>query len=127
LRVDKLTLAAMEATLRGPVTPTHEALHAPTSRLRSRAESLAGRLRQHGVDARAMDTVAAVGGGGAPGVELTSAAVSLPAGYAHPLRQRDPAVVGRVDDGRLLLDLRAVPAGSDEELFAAALDVAGAI
>ena len=55
-----------------------------------------------------MDCIAAVGGGGAPGVELPSAAVSLPESYAAPLRTGTPAVVGRVEGGRCLLDLRTV-------------------
>ncbi|MEV4008117.1 L-seryl-tRNA(Sec) selenium transferase, partial [Actinomadura sp. NPDC049753] len=45
LRVDKLTLAALEATLRGPLTPTAEALHADAGAVRERAERLAARLR----------------------------------------------------------------------------------
>jgi L-seryl-tRNA(Ser) seleniumtransferase len=123
LRVDKLTLAALEATLRGPATPTDEALHAPVEGIRARAADLARRLREHGLDAAAMDCVAAVGGGGAPGVELPSASVSLPIGYARALRQRDPAVVGRVEGGRLLLDLRGVAPGCDGEVFTAVVDV----
>ncbi|MFD0687663.1 L-seryl-tRNA(Sec) selenium transferase [Actinomadura fibrosa] len=113
LRVDKMTLAALEATLRGPHTPTHEALHADVAVLRERAERLADRLRADGVDARAVGSDAAVGGGGAPGVVLPSAAVSLPEPYAARLRQGVPAVMGRVEDGRCLLDLRAVPAEQD--------------
>ncbi|MES9601516.1 L-seryl-tRNA(Sec) selenium transferase, partial [Actinomadura sp. NPDC000929] len=50
LRVDKLTLAALEATLRGPLTPTAEALHADAGAVRERAERLAARLRDAGVD-----------------------------------------------------------------------------
>ena len=53
LRVDKLTLAALEATLRGPATPTATALHEPVERLRDRAGRLAARLAAAGLDARA--------------------------------------------------------------------------
>jgi len=113
LRVDKLTLAALEATVRGPATPTRTMLHTDPRRLRERAEHLAGRLRGAGVDARAADSEAAVGGGGAPGVVLPSAAVSLPEEYAAPLRRGTPAVLGRVEGGRCLLDLRAVPEEDD--------------
>ena len=77
-------------------------------RLRERADRLAALLRASGVDAEAVDSSAAVGGGGAPGVTLPSAAVSLPAPYADRLRTGDPAVVGRVERGRCLLDLRCV-------------------
>ena len=61
-------------------------------------------------------SVAVVGGGGAPGVELPSWALSLPAAYAAPLRLGDPPVVGRVERGRLLLDLRCVPPDADPAL-----------
>ncbi|MEV5749354.1 L-seryl-tRNA(Sec) selenium transferase [Actinoallomurus sp. NPDC052308] len=110
LRVDKLTLAALEATVRGPRTPTEEALHADVRALRQRAERLAKRLPEH--DALAVESTARVGGGGAPGVELPSAAVSLPASYAVPLR--GSGVVGRLESGRLLLDLRTLPADLDD-------------
>ncbi|GHJ36834.1 L-seryl-tRNA(Sec) selenium transferase [Streptomyces sp. TS71-3] len=119
LRVDKLTLAALEATLRGPATPVHAALHAGPGRLRARAEHLAARLRAAGVDSRAVDSEAVIGGGGAPGVTLPSAAVSLPASCAAPLRRGVPAVLGRVEQGRCLLDLRAVPEDADVALAAA--------
>ncbi|MDX3072700.1 L-seryl-tRNA(Sec) selenium transferase [Streptomyces sp. NPDC088354] len=118
LRVDKLTLAALEATVLGPATPTRTALHADPARLRQRAERLAARLRAQGFDSGAVDTEAVVGGGGAPGVTLPSAAVSLPAAYAALLRRADPAVMARVEDGRCLLDLRALPEDADGVLAA---------
>ncbi|KAB2346208.1 L-seryl-tRNA(Sec) selenium transferase, partial [Actinomadura montaniterrae] len=124
LRVDKLTLAALEATVRGPRTPTDEALHADVTSLRERARRLADRLREAGVDAAPADSDAAVGGGGAPGVVLPSAAVSLPEPYAALLRHGTPAVMGRVEDGRCLLDLRAVPPGQDDALARAVVRAA---
>jgi L-seryl-tRNA(Ser) seleniumtransferase len=116
LRVGKMTLAALEATLRGPRTPTDEALHADATTLRQRAGRLAARLRDEGVDATAVESEAAVGGGGAPGVVLPSAAVSLPEPCAARLRQGVPAVMGRVEAGRCLLDLRSVPPDRDDDL-----------
>jgi L-seryl-tRNA(Ser) seleniumtransferase len=116
LRVDKLTLAALEATVVGPPPPVVEALNADVTELRARAQRLAAQLP----DATAVDCVAAVGGGGAPGVQLPSAAVSLPEHYAAALRAGTPPVVGRVQDGRCLLDLRTV-APQDDELLAAAV------
>ncbi len=116
LRVDKLTLAALEATLRGPRPPVVAGLEADPAALWDRAEQIAGHLREAGLDAEAVRSVAAVGGGGAPGVELASAAVSLPERYAEVLRASRPAVLGRVTDGRCLLDLRALPSGDDDEL-----------
>ncbi|GGV30327.1 L-seryl-tRNA(Sec) selenium transferase [Actinomadura cremea] len=125
LRVGKMTLAALEATLRGPATPTAEALHADVSELRERAEKLAAALTEHGVDATAVRSEAAVGGGGAPGVVLPSAAVSLPEPCAARLRLGDPAVMGRVENGRCLLDLRAVPPADDTALAGAVRAAAG--
>jgi L-seryl-tRNA(Ser) seleniumtransferase len=119
LRVDKLTLAALEATLAGPPSPTAQALAADQPVLLSRAEGLAAKLAADGIDAGAVLTRAAVGGGGAPGVALPSAAVSLPEPFGAPLRAGDPAVAGRVEEGRLLLDLRAVPPECDPDLLAA--------
>jgi L-seryl-tRNA(Ser) seleniumtransferase len=124
LRVDKLTLAALEATLRGPATPTATALHEPVERLRDRAGRLAARLAAAGLDARVAESDAVVGGGGAPGVRLPSAAVSLPATLGSSLRKGQPAVAGRIEDGRLLLDLRTVDPADDDLLHAAVLGAA---
>jgi len=117
LRVDKLRLAALEATLRGPLPPIAEALTACPDTLRARAERIAAALAD--VGAKAVRSTAAVGGGGAPGVELDSAAVSLPETFAVPLRTGSRPVVGRVEHGRCLLDLRTVPAEEDERLIEA--------
>src|SRR5690606_38385702 len=66
VRVDKLTLAALEATLLGPPSPTRSALEADQDEVRSRAERIARVLASHGVDAEVLPAAAAVGGGGAP-------------------------------------------------------------
>ncbi|MGV0474014.1 L-seryl-tRNA(Sec) selenium transferase [Mycobacterium kansasii] len=115
LRVDKLTLAALEATVAGPPPPVAQALAADVTQLRTRAERLAERLP----GAEAVDCVAAVGGGGAPDVRLPSAGLSLPESYAAKLRTGGPPVVGRVEGGRCLLDLRTVAPEEDELLLAA--------
>ncbi|MFP5022712.1 L-seryl-tRNA(Sec) selenium transferase [Pseudonocardia phyllosphaerae] len=116
MRVDKLTLAALEASVAGPPTPVATALDADPAALRARARDLAATLARDGIDAVAVDTVGGVGGGGAPEVELPSAAVSLPEHHAEALRAGDPPVLGRVADGRCLLDLRALPPSADAEL-----------
>jgi L-seryl-tRNA(Ser) seleniumtransferase len=113
LRVDKLTLAALEATLVGPPPPVVQALTVDVADLRTRAERLAEQLP----DAQAVDCIAAVGGGGAPDVQLPSAAVSLPETYAVPLRTGTPAIVGRLEGGRCLLDLRTVMPEDDQKLL----------
>ncbi len=114
LRVDKLTLAAIEATLTGPPTPTARGLSVGVDELLSRAEAVVARLT--GLDARAVLSAATVGGGGAPGVELPSAAVSLPEDYAARLRAGTLPVVGRVERGRCLLDLLALDPDDDVRL-----------
>ena len=117
LRVDKLVLAAFEATLRGPATPTARGLATGVEELRARAQGLADRLARDGVDAVAVPSAATVGGGGAPGVELDSAAVSLPEPLALALRTGRPAVLGRVEQGRCLVDLLAVDPADDDALL----------
>jgi len=123
MRVDKLTLAAFEATLRGPVPPTRRALDTDHRTLLTRARHLAARLAADGVDTEAVDSDSTVGGGGAPGLTLPSAAVALPERYAADLRAGHPAVLGRIEQGRCLLDLRALPPESDDALAAAVLAV----
>ncbi|HEY0719479.1 MAG TPA: L-seryl-tRNA(Sec) selenium transferase, partial [Streptosporangiaceae bacterium] len=123
LRVDKLTLAALEATLAGPPVPVMQALAADAAAVFERAEKIVAGLAGAGIDAQAARTEGAVGGGGAPGVPLPSAAISVPENLTGPLRtgpsvQRGevPAVIGRVEGGRLLLDLRAVAPADDGTL-----------
>jgi L-seryl-tRNA(Ser) seleniumtransferase len=130
LRVDKLTIAALEATLAGPPAPVAEQLSADPNDLAERARQIADGLASAGIDAWAEATAAAVGGGGAPGVPLPSTAVSLPTALAVPLRAGPavrrgavPAVVGRIEDDRLLLDLRSV-APTDDELIVSAVRAA---
>ena len=114
LRVDKLTLAALEATLRGPVPPTWTSLQGDPDRLRARCEALAAR-----VAGEVVPSDGAVGGGGAPGQVLPWWAVALPPSYAPLLRAGDPCVVGRVERDRCLLDLRCVEPEDDDRIAAA--------
>ncbi|MGW4233331.1 L-seryl-tRNA(Sec) selenium transferase [Streptomyces sp. NPDC004980] len=125
LRVDKFTLAALEATLRGPEPPVHAAVHMPLPQLRSRTLRMAEDAARRGLDARVVPHEAVVGGGGAPGTVLRSCALSLPDDLAEPLRTGEPAVLGRVVRGRLLLDLRCVPEECDSAVLAAVLRAVG--
>ena len=124
LRADKLTLAAVEGTLvlyLDPVralreVPVLRMLAEPTEAVHARAIRLA-ELTGGTVE----ETVARVGGGALPLAELPSFACALDEGLAAPLRVGEPAVVGVVRDGRLLLDCRTL---SDAELDEAAAAVA---
>jgi L-seryl-tRNA(Ser) seleniumtransferase len=124
LRVDKLTLAALRATLVGPPTPTWQALRADPDALRARTDRVRAAIGAAGVDVAVVPAHAVVGGGGAPELTLPSWALSLPEAYAGPLRTGPIAVVGRVERGRLVLDLRCVPPDRDADVVAAVIAVA---
>jgi L-seryl-tRNA(Ser) seleniumtransferase len=131
LRVDKLTLAALEATLAGPATPVASAMTTTVESIRARAEVLGARLAAAGLDCAVVPSAAVIGGGGGPGVALPSASLSLPERLAPCLRSNAavrrgdvPAVVGRIEAGRLLLDLRTVAPAEDARLGDAVLAAA---
>jgi L-seryl-tRNA(Ser) seleniumtransferase len=109
-RVDKLTLAALEATLRGPEPPVTTYRRRTPDDLRILAEDLAARVAAATPELAPSVVPAAgrIGGGGAPGVELTGWAVALPVAFAAELRAGDPLVVARVEAGRCLLDPRCL-------------------
>jgi len=126
VRIDKLSLAALEATLalhRDPELARRELpvlamLEAPRAELEARASALAAAAGGEVVEA-----VARVGGGALPLLELPGPAVAVEAALAEPLRRGDPAVVGRLSEGRLLLDVRTVT-DAEAELVAAAVRAA---
>ena len=133
LRVDKLTLAALEATIAGPPAPVPRSLAQDQRLVNQRCERAVAALAPHGIPATAVTSDAAVGGGGAPGVTLPSAAIALDESLALPLRHGPaarrgavPPVVGRVERGRLLLDLCSVDPADDDTLVAAIIAAAGA-
>lgn len=123
-RLDKMTLAALEATLRIYLNETEalqqvpvlRMLGTPLAELRQRAEALAMLLRAvEGVRSVAVaDDSAYVGGGSLPDQAMKTCVVEIEpqtvsdAELAWRLRTSEPAVVGRVRDGKLLLDLRTV-------------------
>jgi L-seryl-tRNA(Ser) seleniumtransferase len=117
VRIDKLRLAALDATLRGPRAPVAIALHADAAELLARCERLADSIAAD--DVRVVEATGAVGGGGGPGWALPGWAVSLPEAYAARLRTGRPAVVGRIERGRCLIDIRCVPPADDGRLAGA--------
>ena len=114
VRADKLTLAALEATLTGPVPPVLAVLRQDPDAQRARTERLAGLL-----GGRVLAHEGRVGGGGGAEVPLPGWALALEPELAAPLRIGDPAVVATVRDGDCLLDLRCVPVSEDERLVRA--------
>ncbi|MDB4908170.1 MAG: L-seryl-tRNA(Sec) selenium transferase [Gemmatimonadetes bacterium] len=133
-RVDKLTLAALEATLalyREPPRalaeiPTLAMLGATVDSLRVRGEALLQQLGAiTGVGISLDESTASVGGGAFPVAKIPSLAIALACESAtkaeRALRAGTPAVIGRVDGGRVLLDLRTIPSRDDELLRGAIL------
>ncbi|KRE39247.1 L-selenocysteinyl-tRNA(Sec) synthase [Janibacter sp. Soil728] len=123
VRVDKLTLAALEATLRGPASPVTASLHASADDLRLRVDALGTAVGREVVPVEGR-----VGGGGAPGVPLPGWAVEIPIDAVERLRQPAgdlPVVLARVDRGRGLVDLRCIPADRDGDVEAALRAVLG--
>jgi L-seryl-tRNA(Ser) seleniumtransferase len=125
LRLDKLGLAALEATLRlyrdperaRREIPVLAMLTADEATLRSRAERLAA-----AVGGEVVSSVAKVGGGALPLLELPGPVVALDGAdeLAARLRAADPPVIGRIEDDRVLLDPRTL-ADDEIPLVAAAL------
>ena len=130
VRVDKITLAALEATLalyRDPLRavreiPTLAMLTASSAVIRGRAEQVRARLETAGVACDVVDTEASVGGGAFPTAQIPSHAVGI-SGHADEIERRlrvgTTGVVGRIAQGRVLLDLRSVPASHDDQLVRA--------
>jgi L-seryl-tRNA(Ser) seleniumtransferase len=130
LRVDKLTYAALEATLlhyvRGEATreiPVWAMISASADALASRAHAWAAALQAAGLPAHVLPGHSAVGGGTLPGDTLPTWLLALGGdqGLAQRLRQGTPAVVARVEHDTLLCDPRTVLPDQDADLLAALL------
>jgi L-seryl-tRNA(Ser) seleniumtransferase len=136
MRPDKVTLAAVAATLglyRAGLAeaeiPVWRMIAAPVDALRSRAAELASELAGDGpVDVVA--TEATVGGGSLPGETLPSVGLALGGGSEErllaALRRGSPPVIGRIEGGRVILDLRTVDPARDAALAAAIRAAVGA-
>ncbi len=122
LRADKLTLGALEGTLRLYLDPERAAREIPVLRMlaespeavRARAERLAA-----ATGGAVEETVARVGGGALPLAELPSYACAVEEGLAEPLRTGQPPVVAVVRDDRCLLDCRTLTDAEASEVAAA--------
>ncbi|MGZ4440287.1 MAG: L-seryl-tRNA(Sec) selenium transferase [Gaiellaceae bacterium] len=124
LRLDQLSLAALEGSLLLYLDPARAVREVPVLRMlreeaalvRARAERLA-RTTGGAVE----ETVARVGGGALPLAELPSFACAVEEPLADPLRRHEPPVVGILRDGRLLLDCRTLADHEVDEVAAAVL------
>jgi L-seryl-tRNA(Ser) seleniumtransferase len=119
LRADKLTLAALEATVRLALEspdeiPVLRMLREPAENVRGRAQRLAEL-----VGGEVEETIARAGGGSLPLAELPSYACAVEESLAAALRAAEPPVVGIVRDGRLLLDCRTLMDSEVDEVAAA--------
>jgi len=129
LRVDKLTYAALEATLEEyaagrarSTVPVLIMLALTAEEIGRRADALTSRLSLHGLRADVADGQSTIGGGSAPGSALPTRLVTI----AHPtlsaaafdarLRQADPPIVARIEHDRVVLDLRTVDPADDGTL-----------
>jgi L-seryl-tRNA(Ser) seleniumtransferase len=131
VRIDKLTLAALEATLcahlagRTDELPVWRALRLGPEEIRPRASQLAAQL---GSGARLREGTSVVGGGSMPGEGLSSVLVEVDPQPAHEsmvlarLRAAEPAVIARAERSRVIVDLRTVPPEQDKMLAQIILD-----
>jgi len=133
LRLDKLAYRALEETLRclllgriGQI-PALRMISLPVERIRERAEEFLSRITS--LEARVEDGESVIGGGSTPQQSLATALISIGGPgvveMERRLRMGDPPVIARIEDGRLLLDLRTVFPEEEPELAAALRKAAG--
>jgi len=120
-RVDKITIAALEATLRvysDPMAaekdiPVLSMLSMTGDALRSRAEKLCNEIRRRGGEVEIINTKSVAGGGSVPGLELDSFAISPTGGVSadkieQTLRKLPTPIIGRIENDRFLIDVRTL-------------------
>ena len=120
LRVDKLTYAALEGTLLAYVRRDHDAIPAlrmmrlSKEEIGKRAEAIAGKTQSATLQVDVIDGESVIGGGAAPSAALPTRLLAISHKelsadeLAARLRASDPPVIARVEEGRVLLDLRTV-------------------
>jgi L-seryl-tRNA(Ser) seleniumtransferase len=137
LRVDKLTYAALEATLMEYVRQNHDAIpfvrmmRIPAEEIRGRAERMRKRIQAGYVQAEVVAGESLVGGGSAPTSTLPTFLIALTAKslsadqLSARLRMGEPSIVARVEEGRVLLDLRTVAETEEDALARAVIEIGG--
>jgi L-seryl-tRNA(Ser) seleniumtransferase len=138
LRVDKLTYAALEATLLAYVKQDHEAIpalrmmHLSKDEIGKRAEAIADKVRSSKLSLEVIDGDSVIGGGAAPSATLPTRLLAVTCQslgadeLCARLRASEPPVIARVEEGRVLLDLRAVFPEQDQVVIAALAGAGGA-
>jgi len=129
LRVDKLTYAALEATLgehlaerAWDTVPVLRMASLPVEAIAVRADMLAAALRAAGLSVAVIDGHSTIGGGSAPGSQLPTRLIAVthptlsPDGFEAALRRLEPPVIARIEDDTVLIDLRTVAPGDDQRL-----------
>jgi len=126
VRIDKLTLAALEATLLdhllGVPTPAARMQALELEGLQERAQTLVAALLARGISSSVVPSSSVMGGGSQPGIEIPTVLVALPGrpgALATRLRRGRPAVMCRIQDAACCLDLRTVAPDEEAELVAA--------
>ena len=119
VRADKTSLAGLSATLRAYLTgrapteiPVWRMIARPLAEIEAEAEAWAARLRAEGVAAEVIDGRSPAGGGSLPGATLPTRLLALPTPHpdklAETIRLANPPVIGRIQDGRFLIDPRTI-------------------
>lgn len=131
LRVDKLTYAALETTLLAYVKRDYDAIpalrmmHLSKDEIGKRAEAVAAKTRSSKLAVDVVDGESVIGGGAAPSAVLPTRLLALNCGdlsadeLSARLRASDPPIIARVEEGRVLLDLRTVFSDQDQRVIAA--------
>ena len=136
LRVDKLTYAALEATLLAYVKGDHDAIpalrmmHLSKEEIGQRAEVIAEKIKSSELSVEMLDGESVIGGGAAPSAVLPTRLLAITRNgfsvdeLSARLRAFDPPIIARVEEGRVLLDLRTVFPEQDTAVVKALQQVA---
>jgi L-seryl-tRNA(Ser) seleniumtransferase len=139
LRVDKLTYAALEATLLAYVKGEHDTIPAvymmrlSKEAIEARATRVSGHLQSSGIKLEAIDGESLIGGGAAPSATLPTRLLTVTVNGLSAeqlqvrLRALELPIIARVQEGRVVLDLRTVPAEQDDALVRGLKEAAGTV